>query len=206
MTVVGDLAQTGTSAGATDWAEVLTPHVGTSWRVEELTVNYRTPAEVMAVATDVLALAAPGATPSRSVREVGEEPWAVQVPTGELAERVAAAAAELAAHEGTLTVVAPRSRVEEVAAAVAARVPGTSWGPDADSARGPVVLTPTQTKGLEFDSVLLADPAGVLAEGARGASDLYVALTRTTRRLGVVSPGPLPAVLAALPVRTQQPA
>jgi DNA helicase IV len=61
-----------------------------------------------------------------------------------------------------------------------------------------VVLTPTQTKGLEFDSVLLVDPESVLAEGVRGASDLYVALTRTTRRLGVVSPGPLPPVLSRL--------
>ena len=47
MTVVGDVAQTGSLAGASSWAEVLRPHLGDSWRLEELTVNYRTPAEVM---------------------------------------------------------------------------------------------------------------------------------------------------------------
>ena len=55
MTVVGDVAQTSTLAGATSWAEVLEPHLGRAWQLEELTVNYRTPAEIMAVATEVLA-------------------------------------------------------------------------------------------------------------------------------------------------------
>ena len=60
-----------------------------------------------------------------------------------------------------------------------------------------VVLGVTDAKGLEFDSVLVVDPAGILAESPRGASDLYVALTRATQRLGVVHTGDLPDVLAA---------
>ena len=61
---------------------------------------------------------------------------------------------------------------------------------------------PADAKGLEFDSVLLVDPQGVLDEGVRGHSDLYVALTRATQRLGVVHTGELPAMLAKLEARS----
>ncbi len=65
---------------------------------------------------------------------------------------------------------------------------------DADVA----VLTVTEAKGLEFDAVVVVEPARILAESPRGASDLYVALTRATQRLCVVHTGPLPEVLASL--------
>jgi hypothetical protein len=198
MTVVGDVAQTGTLAGADRWAEVLDPHARGLWRLEELTVNYRTPAEIMAVAADVLAAGGTGLTPPRSVRDGGEPPWALQVGELELARRAAACAGEWAGLEGTLAVVVPPSRVAAVAAALAAALPGVSSGPAADSARGPVVLTPTEVKGLEFDSVLVVDPQGVLDEGVRGRNDLYVALTRATQRLGVLTPGALPPELSRL--------
>ena len=62
-----------------------------------------------------------------------------------------------------------------------------------------VVLTVSQAKGLEFDSVLIADPAQILAESPRGLSDLYVAMTRATQRLGVVHPGPARRACAGWP-------
>jgi ABC-type molybdate transport system permease subunit len=61
-----------------------------------------------------------------------------------------------------------------------------------------VVLSVRQVKGLEFDSVLIADPAQILADSPRGLNDLYVALTRATQRLGVVYSGELPGVLAGM--------
>ncbi|MGY1813394.1 HelD family protein [Blastococcus sp. SYSU D00820] len=198
MTVVGDVAQTGSLAGAARWDEVLTPHVGPAWRLEELTVNYRTPAAIMAVAADVLAAGGSGLTPPRSVREGGEQPWAEETGEAVLAERTAQAAVRFAGEGGTLALVVPPSRVAAVAAAVGAVLPGVSAGAAADSSLGPVVLTPTDAKGLEFDSVLVVDPQGVLDEGARGVNDLYVALTRATQRLGVLTPGPLPAALSRL--------
>jgi hypothetical protein len=100
-----------------------------------------------------------------------------------------------------VAVLAPRSRLAAVLAGLQQTLPQVSAGPDADSSAGPVVLLPEQAKGLEFDSVLLVDPQGVLAEGVRGHSDLYVALTRATQRLGVLSPGPLPAELERLASR-----
>jgi len=72
---------------------------------------------------------------------------------------------------------------------------------DADLDKQVVVLTVSQAKGLEFDSVLIADPAQILGESPRGLSDLYVAMTRATQRLGVVHPGPVPEVLERLAPR-----
>ena len=60
------------------------------------------------------------------------------------------------------------------------------------------VLTPEQAKGLEFDSVIVVDPAGIELASPRGRADLYVALTRTTRRLGLISPAELPHDLKAV--------
>jgi superfamily I DNA/RNA helicase len=190
MTVVGDVAQTGSLAGATAWADVLEPHLGHGWRLAELTINYRTPAEIMAVAADVLAVSGSGTEAPRSVRSSGEKPWAQQVAEEDLASAVAAAAAEFAEHEGTLAVLVPRSRLAEIRAAV----PGAGD----DLTAGPVVLPPAGAKGLEFDSVLVVDPVRIVEEGVRGRNDLYVVLTRATHRLGVVHPGALPPELSGL--------
>jgi DNA helicase IV len=200
MTLVGDVAQTGSAAGASSWAEVLTPHLGGHWRLEELTVNYRTPAEIMAVADDVLAAGGSGGTTAQAVRSTGERPWSLRAPDADLADVVAEAAAEFDKEEGTLAVVVPRRRLDVVADAVRARLPEAAT--DGDLTTGPAVLPPEAVKGLEFDSVLVVDPAGIVEEGVRGHNDLYVALTRATQRLGVVHPGDLPAELSALEARS----
>jgi DNA helicase IV len=197
MTVVGDVAQTGSLAGASSWAEALTPHLGTQWRLEELTVNYRTPAEIMDVAAAVLAAGGATATAGRSVRSTGVRPWGLRVPEAGLPDAVAEAAAEFDKEEGTLAVHVPHGRLDAVSAAVRERLAGMSD----DLTDGPVVLPPEGAKGLEFDSVLVVDPVGIVAEGVRGYNDLYVVLTRATQRLGVVHAGDLPQELAGLEVR-----
>jgi DNA helicase IV len=197
MTVVGDVAQTGSPAGAASWTEALDPHLGPNWRIEELTVNYRTPAEIMDVAAAVLAAGGSAASAGRSVRSTGVRPWSVRVAETDLPRAAAAAAAEFDAEDGTLAVIAPHALLDAVADAVRARVPAMS----ADLTAGPVVLPPEGAKGLEFDSVLVVDPAGIVADGVRGHNDLYVALTRATQRLGVVHAGELLPELAGLDVR-----
>jgi DNA helicase IV len=127
------------------------------------------------------------------VRTTGVLPWALRVSEDELTASVATAAREFEAEEGTLAVIAPPSRVDALAAAL----PESSD----DLTAGPVVLAPAGAKGLEFDSVLVVDPAGVVNEGVRGHNDLYVALTRATQRLGVVHPGDLPPELHGLAPR-----
>ncbi len=81
LTVVGDVAQTGSPAGARSWKEMLDPLVRGRWREERLTVNYRTPAEIMIVAADVLAAAAPREQPPDSVRSEGTPPRAIRAPS-----------------------------------------------------------------------------------------------------------------------------
>jgi DNA helicase IV len=200
MTVAGDLAQESDLAGTPSWEQVLAPYADGRWRLEQLTINYRTPAEVMDLAGGVLAQIDPALKPPRSVRESGVRPWRLQVAAGDLAGRVAAIAAKEAAEvgDGRLAVIVPAARLDEVAAAVAEAVPTAAAGENPDLENPVVVLSTRQAKGLEFDSVLVVDPGRILAESARGLNDLYVALTRTTRRLGVVHPGEPPAVLSGL--------
>jgi DNA helicase IV len=202
MTVVGDVAQTGSPWGPGSWARALDPHAPGRWRVEQLTVNYRTPAEIMVVAADVLAAVAADLEPPRSVREAGTHPWSLRLAPGRLhAELPVRLAAEAAAvGDGKLAVLVPAQRAEgeELAAAIGVALPAATarQGPSVLDARV-AVLTVPEAKGLEFDAVVVVDPAAILA-GPRGASDLYVALTRTTARLGVIHPGDLPPVLSRL--------
>ncbi|MEV5410767.1 ATP-binding domain-containing protein [Thermopolyspora sp. NPDC052614] len=197
MTIVGDLAQTGSAAGARSWGSVLDPYVAGRWRERALTVNYRTPRQIMAVAADVLALVDPGLRAPESVRETESPPWAVEL--DDLSGLGPIVAAERAP-DGRLAVIVPRSLAARVGALVTAEVRDAVAGPGAGALDAPVaVLTVTEAKGLEFDTVLVVEPGLILTESPRGASDLYVALTRATDRLGVVHTGGLPPALARLP-------
>lgn len=190
MTIVGDVAQTGALSGTPSWADALAPYVAQRWRLTELTVSYRTPAEIMAVAADVLAEIDPTLRPPRSVREGGVPPWDRTVPAERLAaELVAEATREATAlTEGRLGVLVPAGRVGELGSAVTAALPEAAVGEHPELESRVVVLTIAQAKGLEFDSVLVVDPDRMVAESPRGRSDLYVALTRATQRLGVLRP------------------
>ncbi|MEU6432011.1 PhoH family protein [Microbispora sp. NPDC046973] len=196
MTIVGDIAQTGSAAGAASWARVLDPYVAGRWREEHLTVNYRTPAELMEVAARVLDLVGPDLKAPESVRETGERPWALRVAA--LAEAGPVVAAEVVG-EGRLVVIAPAGMTEEIGTIVRAAVPDAATGPGPAALDAPVaVLSVTEAKGLEFDSVIVVEPGRILRESPRGPSDLYVALTRATSRLGVVHVEELPKVLNGL--------
>ncbi|WP_067171532.1 HelD family protein [Microtetraspora niveoalba] len=197
MTVVGDIAQTGSAAGAASWGRVLDPYVKGRWREAALSVNYRTPAEIMAVAADVLALVGPGLKAPESVRETGERPWAARVP-GPATGLVPLVRREVVP-DGRLAVIVPHAREAELGEALVAGVPGAVAGPGPAALDAPVcVLTVADAKGLEFDSVIVVEPGEILRESPRGPSDLYVALTRATRRLGVIHSGPLPGALESL--------
>ncbi|MGW0480651.1 HelD family protein [Nonomuraea sp. NPDC003214] len=186
LTVVGDIAQTGSAAGARSWGDVLDPHLAGRWRVERLEVNYRTPAQIMRVAARVLRAINPGLRPPESVREGDAPPRAVRCG---LAGVPALAAEELAAiGEGRVGVLVPDALRERAA----------ELFPGGDLDAPVVALTVTQAKGLEFDAVVVVDPAGIAGQSPMGLRDLYVALTRATRRLTVAYEGELPEVLSGL--------
>ncbi|TYB56219.1 helicase [Nonomuraea sp. PA05] len=190
LTVVGDVAQTGSAAGARSWGEVLDPFLAGRWREERLLVNYRTPVEIMTVAADVLRAFAPGQEPPESVREGEAEPRAVHVPAEGLPELVAGELAAIGAGEeqGRVAVLTPDAAHERVARLF----------PRGDLDAPVVVLTVGQAKGLEFDAVVVVDPAGIIGQSPMGGQDLYVAMTRATRRLTVAYEGDLPPVLSRL--------
>ncbi|UED84226.1 HelD family protein [Streptomyces profundus] len=189
MTLVGDIAQTGDPGGAPSWDDVLRPHVGDRWRLAELTVNYRLPTEIAEVAAEVLGRIDPSRRAPRAVRESGVRPWwrraADASPAGLAAEAARLAALECEAlPAGRVAVLVPRALRGAAGAAVAALGRGERI----------VALDPGTAKGLEFDAVVVVDPERMVADGPRGLGDLYVALTRPTRRLGVLHPGSAPPV------------
>ncbi|MFF3789450.1 HelD family protein [Streptomyces sp. NPDC001981] len=169
MTLVGDPAQTGDLAGCDSWQEILAPHVQDRWQLARLGVNYRTPAEIMEYAAERRRATDPAFEPPRSIRSTGARPWERTLP---LADVAGLAEAEAPA-EGRLAVIAPRE--------LHAELTGLDDGP-LDLHRPVVLLDPRQAKGLEFDTVLVVAPALMTP------NDLYVALTRATQRLGVITP------------------
>ena len=198
MTVVGDVAQTGSVAGSNSWAQALDTFAAGRWQQAELTVNYRTPREIMDIAADVLASFAPDLTPPSSVREVGEHPYAVALDPHTDPGAFGALIAKLTPAEGTMAVLVPDGSRSAYASSPDRAVRSLAERGDPDTAVPVVLLEVHAAKGLEFDVVIVVDPQAILDGSPRGANDLYVALTRATTRAVVVSPGPLPSMLHRL--------
>ncbi len=198
MTVVGDLAQATGALAPAVWDDVVA-HLPDRRppRVIGLSVGYRIPSEIMAVADVVMEAAAPGLRRPESVRSGGEQPRLVPVEDGRAASVAGEVAASLAAlPDGSVAVIAPDSMVDEMSEAL------TSAGIDHGRAgvsgleRQVTVVPVSVAKGLELDSVVVVEPASIVDEGHLGLRSLYVALTRSTRRLAVVHSAPLPEPLA----------
>jgi DNA helicase IV len=213
MTVVGDIAQATGPWAPADWEEI-TRHLSPQRppRLVELTVSYRTPAEVVALAAQVLAVAAPGIVPPRPVRQSGFAPRVVSSSRAGLSGALVALAREevAAVAPGRVAVLGPSVMLPELTRALdeAGLDPIDPRDPAGDGlAAGLVVLPADETNGLEFDSVIVVEPSLVAAVGdepagegppiatTRGLRTLYVALTRPTRRLVVLHAEPLPVEL-----------
>ncbi len=198
MTVVGDIAQATGPFAPDDWSEVLA-HLPDRRpaRISELTVGYRIPSQIMAMANRLLRVAAPQIAPPVAVREGDGPPKIQRVDGPALGPAVAAAVRDLQAGLGDagIAVIAPASMVDQVSAALTAagldHGMATRRGLEADVTVVPVNLA----KGLELDGVVLVEPARVVAEERQGLRALYVALTRSTKRLTVVHADPLPEAL-----------
>jgi DNA helicase IV len=185
LTVVGDLAQRVGSPVAS-WADLI-PEQLPRFDVRELTVNYRSPAENDDVTGAMLAAISPDLTISRSLRRSGFDPLAVQADRP-VAEALLRAADELRRGAALrVAIIAVDIGAQESAAA--------DDGLSGELGERLVVLTPVEAKGLEFDSVIVVEPASIASQ-SHGLNLLYVAVTRPTRRLIVVHRDPLPEPLA----------
>jgi superfamily I DNA/RNA helicase len=203
MTIVGDLAQTGAPAGLSSWSEALDDYTAKRWRTVELTVNYRTPAEIMRITEGVLRAVDPALTPPTAVRSGGIRPWSLRIPGDDRGPALRAAVTrEIAAlGGGRMAVVHAPSCPAELLGGLAG-LDGVTLIDDPSALDSPaVLLTAAQAKGLEFDVVLVVEPSEIVAAHTRGLNDLYVALTRATKSLGVVHSRDLPEMLTGLDAR-----
>ena len=198
MTVVGDVAQATGPWAPTHWADVVEHLPGRRpARVVELSINYRTPSEIMDLASRVLSVTLPSARPPRSVRSTGIPPEFVAAPAARMLDEVATRAAALSAGlaGGTVAVIAASSMVDDLAAALERM--GVAYGQASEGLDSPITLVAVDVvKGLEFDGAVVVEPARLVRESAQGERALFVALTRPTKRLAIVHGEPLPAVMA----------
>lgn len=160
------------------------------WRLEELTVNYRTPGRI-ATAAQTMALA--HGLPVTLATSVREGEWPIEV-VPSFIEAVRSDRADSTG--GTLAVIALPEAIDSVIEVLTGEF---DVGRGASNLTNEIsVLSPRDAKGLEFDSVVVVEPRDILESSDRGASALFVAMTRPTQRLTLVTEGPLPEGLGAL--------
>jgi DNA helicase IV len=199
-TVLGDIAQGTTPWATASWAEAL-EHLGKPGsRVEELTRGFRVPREVIGYASRLLPQIAPDLAPATSVREAGGDFAVRPVPAAELDARVVAACREALDHEGSVGLIAADPRIAALGEALAAEGLACLAPGEETSAATRLTLVPASlAKGLEYDYVVLAEPASIVdaePDTRTGLRRLYVCLTRAVSGLTVLHARPLPEALA----------
>lgn len=194
MTVVGDIGQATGMWAPKDWSQVLSYlPMKRPARLVTLSVGYRTPAEIMAMAARVLAVAAPGLIVPRSVRSNGHEPEVRRFASvNTLVEGIDDVVADLRARLGlgTIAVLCPDQHVDALSERLASA--HVQLDPTGLTGEGVTVLPVRMAKGLEFDGIVVVEPAEVASDSAQGLRALFVALTRATRELVVVHAAELP--------------
>jgi DNA helicase IV len=191
MTLVGDPGQASRPGAVASWEQVFR-HLPTHNppRFATLSVNYRTPSEIMDVAARLLAVAAPTVEPSQSVRSTGESPHYLSVVRDDLVRASAATARRALERGGTVAVIAP---VADHAALVDALADLGAASGSAEALDAPIaVLDATDAKGLEFDHVVVAEPSRLVTPDRAGLRLLYVTITRATKSLTIVHADALP--------------
>jgi DNA helicase IV len=202
MTVVGDIAQATGNWVPESWGDVV-QHLPArrGWSLNELTLNYRTPLEIMEMARRVLEQVSSQLRPPEAVRATGRFPRIVGREPGGPAVSVDGLVTETVAdvldsEDGTVGIVAPPSFLASISDALAqAGIPCGRVGLGALDERV-TLLSVEDAKGLEFDTVVVVEPAALAAENPQGLRALYVAFTRATRDLIIVHSDPLPEAVS----------
>ncbi|GAB3244638.1 HelD family protein [Arthrobacter pigmenti] len=197
FTVVGDIAQTSSAAGAPSWGAALEPFLGERWRLEELSVNYRTPSQIAEAAVRMANAAGLDISAPKAVREGRWDPIVDRV--GSDATALTESVLDAVPEElelldgGLLAVIADETRVQtlrrELREVYGRRVGTGSGGYEQDI----VVISAADAKGLEFDGVIIIEPAELLVSTGGKVGDLYVAMTRPTQRLRLLAESDIPA-------------
>ncbi|MFG2992719.1 HelD family protein [Streptomyces sp. NPDC048257] len=200
-TVLGDLAQGTTPWATRSWDEALT-HLGKPQAVlEELTAGFRVPREVIAYASRLLPSISPGLAPVSSVRET---PGSLRIEevaqVADLTAAVVAACRDFLAYEGSIGLIAADARIPVLAEALpAAGLPYLSPGEETTSESRLTLVPASLAKGLEYDYVVLDEPAAIVdgePDERTGLRRLYVCLTRAVSGLAALHSAPLPSALS----------
>jgi DNA helicase IV len=195
ITVLGDLAQATGPWAYTDWSEVRAhlPDAATQHH-EELTLGYRAPGRVLDYASRLLPFAAPGVTPTSSIRAGRTDPAVLQVAPDEFAPAALAEARALTERYALVAVITPDALMAALTTLAKGQLDVGVL--DRDAITRPVTIVPAGgAKGLEFDAVVVVEPAAIAGNDRRGLRLLYVAMTRPIQHLSVVHALPLPDVL-----------
>ncbi len=197
MTVLGDLAQATGLSAQRNWVEAIDAlDVAAVAKTFELTIGYRVPKPIMELANRLLPSVATEVSATDSIRTEGDRPRLLKVDPDEVLTTTWTEATTLAERWVTVAAIVPESLQG------AARETFGSFDPDGDRWRsehlhaGITLLTPSLAKGLEFDAVVVVEPAGIIAEELHGYRMLYIALTRAVQDLIIVHAGDLPAELS----------
>jgi DNA helicase IV len=204
-TLVGDIAQATGPIRHRSWLELLTASALTRHhRVAELVIGYRVPRQIMDVASALLPRIAPDLTPVRAVRSGPEDPRVARVSAGSLLPTFVEEARRRLDGSRSVGLIAPLALIDDARAAL------TGAGLDVGDvltdglSRKLTLLSPAQAKGLEFDHVIVLEPA--LMAGASGDwAFAYVALTRATRTLAIIHTTPQPLELPPAPTEDLPP-
>ena len=197
LTVLGDLAQATGAWTYDSWDEILA-HLPTTAdiRRDELTLGYRAPGQVLDLASRLLPLAAPKVRPTRSIRKGSRGPHISRVDPGQLVAESLREAGRLAGEGFLVGLVVAHEHLAGLTAAAGARSDVGLL--DRDGITEPITLVEAAAvKGLEFDAVVVVEPAAIAGSDVRGLRLLYVAMTRPIRHLSIVHAAPLPEVLQA---------
>jgi DNA helicase IV len=196
VTILGDLAQATGPWTYEDWDEVRrhfpdsAPH-----HHDELTLGYRAPGRVLDYASRLLPVAAPGVHPTASIRLGRTDPVVTLVRESELTQAALEEALVLAETHALVALVVPEDLVPEVTRL--SRRKGQVGLLERDAMTRPITIVPAPaSKGLEFDAVVVVEPAAVAGDDRRGLRLLYVAMTRPIQHLSIVHAQPLPSPLA----------
>lgn len=198
LTILGDIAQ-GTGVWGRDRWEDLLQHLSApdGVRIEELRLGYRAPGRVLAVASRLLPSIAPHLRPTESIRPGRSEPRFISVSAEDLAPTVAKEANTLAGEWGSVAVIVSDAMLDPVRKELAAG--GADLGDaEREGLDHRVTIVPAlAAKGLEFDAVVVVEPARIVEDAPFGLRLLYIALTRPTQHLSVVHAEALPEELSS---------
>lgn len=193
FTIVGDIAQASAPAAAHSWAAAMEPLVQDRYREEALTINYRTPEQIMDVAHSWAASQQLPYTHTTAVRIGKHAPGRIYTTPDELNTSISELVAVRLPEQGMMAVIAPSSLKHQVQTSLAQDFSAKLGVGAGTVEHNLVVLTATEAKGLEFDVVLLVEPMRIAEES--GAGDLFVAMTRATNRCDVIATEQLPPSL-----------